>query len=69
MPSPVADPTASRLEEETLRLARNGSFRAAADVCRALNASHPKFAPGWRTASSIEGLRQQLVAAGLDVEL
>lgn len=53
MPSPVADPTASRLEEEAQRLARHGSLRAAADVCRVLNANHPQFAPGWRTASSI----------------
>ncbi|HEY0340040.1 MAG TPA: sulfotransferase, partial [Steroidobacteraceae bacterium] len=49
----AADPTASRMEEEALRLARHGSLRAAADVCRALNAKHPKFASGWRTASGI----------------
>ena len=53
MPTPAADPTASRMEEEVLRLARHGSFRAAADVCRALNAKHPKYAPGWRAASGI----------------
>jgi Sulfotransferase family len=53
MPTPAADPTASRMEEEALRLARHGSFRAAADVCRALNTRHPEFAPGWRTASAI----------------
>jgi hypothetical protein len=61
MSSPVADPTVSRLEEEALRLARHGSFRAAADVCCALDARHPQFAPGWRTASSI-------ALAGIDVE-
>jgi len=32
---------------------RHGSLRAAADVCRALNTKHPKFASGWRTASGI----------------
>src|ERR1700723_2870266 len=53
MPTSAADPTATRLEEEVLRLARHGSFRAAADVCRALNAKHPKYAPGWRAASGI----------------
>jgi tetratricopeptide (TPR) repeat protein len=53
MPKPAADPTASRMEEEALRLARHGSLRAAADVCRALNTKHPKFASGWRTASGI----------------
>ena len=53
MPTSAADPTASRMEEEVLRLARHGSFRAAADVCRALNAKHPQFAPGWRAASGI----------------
>ena len=53
MPTPAADPTASRMEEEVLRLARHGSFRAAADVCRALNNKHPQFAPGWRAASGI----------------
>ncbi len=50
---PVPDLTASRLEEEALRLARHGSLRAAMDVCRTLNTHHPQFAPGWRTASSI----------------
>jgi tetratricopeptide (TPR) repeat protein len=53
MSPPVPDLTASRLEEEALRLARHGSFRAAADVCHTLNSQHPRFAPGWRTASSI----------------
>jgi tetratricopeptide (TPR) repeat protein len=53
MPTFAADPTASRLEEEVLRLARHGSFRAAADVCRALNTKHPQYAPGWRAASGI----------------
>ena len=53
MPSPPADPTASRLEEEALRLARHGSLRAAADVCRVLNTKHPQFASGWRASSSI----------------
>jgi tetratricopeptide (TPR) repeat protein len=53
MSPPVADLTASRLEEEALRLARHGSLRAAADVCRTLNTQHPQFASGWRTASSI----------------
>jgi hypothetical protein len=53
MPTSAADPTASRMEEEALRLARHGSFRAAADVCRALNTKHPQFAPGWLTASGI----------------
>ncbi len=53
MPSPTADPTASRLEEEALRLARNDSLRAAADVCRALTTRYPQFASGWRTASSV----------------
>jgi tetratricopeptide (TPR) repeat protein len=52
MASP-SDPKASRLEEEALRLARHGSFRAAGDICRILNTHHPQFAPGWRTASSI----------------
>ena len=53
MPTSAADPTATRLEEEVLRLARHGSFRAAADVCRALNTKHPQYAPGWRAASGI----------------
>jgi tetratricopeptide (TPR) repeat protein len=53
MPAPTPDPTASRLEEEALRLARHGSLRAAADVCRTLNTRHPQFVAGWRTASSI----------------
>ena len=53
MSTPAADPTASRMEEEALRLARYGSFRAAVDVCRVLNARHPQFAPGWRAASTI----------------
>src|SRR5581483_3930457 len=53
MPTPPADPTASRMEEEALRLARHGSLKAAADVCRALTARHPRFGPGWRAASSI----------------
>ena len=53
MPPPAADPTASRLEEEALRLARHGSLRAAADVCRVLNTRHPQFASGWRASSSI----------------
>ena len=53
MPISAADPTATRMEEEVLRLARHGSFRAAADVCRALNTKHPQFAPGWRAASGI----------------
>jgi Flp pilus assembly protein TadD len=53
MPKPAADPTASRMEEEALRLARHGSLRAAADVCRALNTKHPEFAPGWLTSSTI----------------
>src|SRR3569833_160438 len=50
---PAADPTASRLEEEALRLARHGSFRAAAELCRTLTSKHPQFASGWRTASTI----------------
>jgi hypothetical protein len=70
MASP-SDPKASRLEEEALRLARHGSFRAAGDVCRVLNTQHPQFASGWRTSSAIgvqlEGLRRRLLAAGLDV--
>jgi tetratricopeptide (TPR) repeat protein len=41
------------MEEEALRLARHGSLSAAADVCRALTARHPRFGPGWRAASSI----------------
>jgi len=41
------------MEEEALRLARHGSLKAAADVCRALTARHPQFGPGWRAASSI----------------
>ena len=53
MSKPAADPTASRMEEEALRLARHGSLRAAANVCRALNTKHPEFASGWRTASGI----------------
>jgi tetratricopeptide (TPR) repeat protein len=53
MPPPAADPTASRLEEEALRLARHGSFRAAAELCRTLTSKHPQFASGWRTASTI----------------
>ena len=53
MPTPAADPTASRMEEEALRLARHGSLKAAAEVCRALTARHPRFGPGWRAASSI----------------
>jgi tetratricopeptide (TPR) repeat protein len=53
MPTSAADPTASRMEEEALRLARHGSFRAAAEVCRALNTKHPQFASGWLTASGI----------------
>lgn len=52
MASP-SDPKASRLEEEALRLARHGSFRAAGDLCRVLNTQYPQFGPGWRTASSI----------------
>jgi Sulfotransferase family len=52
MASP-SDATASRLEEEALRLARHGSIRAASDVCRVLNTQHPQFASGWLTASSI----------------
>lgn len=53
MPSPTADPKASRLEEEALRLARHGSLRAAAEVCRTLNAQYPQLASGWRASSSI----------------
>ena len=53
MPTPAADPTASRMEEEALRLVRHGSLKAAAEVCRALTARHPGFEPGWRAASSI----------------
>ena len=53
MPPPAADPTASRIEEEALRLARHGSFRAAAELCRTLTSKHPQFASGWRTASTI----------------
>ncbi|HVW70187.1 MAG TPA: sulfotransferase [Steroidobacteraceae bacterium] len=53
MPTTAADSTASRLEEEALRLLRHGSLRAAADVCRALQTKHPKFASGWRTGSLI----------------
>ena len=53
MPPPVADSTASRLEEEALRLARHGSFKAAAEICRTLTTKHPQFASGWRTASTI----------------
>jgi tetratricopeptide (TPR) repeat protein len=47
------DLTASRLEEEALRLARHGSFRAAAELCRTLTTKHPQFASGWRSASTI----------------
>lgn len=53
MPPPTADPTASRLEEEALRLAQHGSLQAAIEVCRTLNARHPQFTSGWRTASLI----------------
>jgi hypothetical protein len=53
MPTSAADPTASRMEEEVLRLTRHGSFRAAADVCRVLNSKHPQYAPGWRAASGV----------------
>ena len=53
MPTSAADQIASRLEEEVLRLARHGSFRAAADVCRVLNTKHPQYAPGWRAASGV----------------
>ncbi len=53
MPPPVPDLTASRLEEEALRLARHGSFQAAAEVCRTLTTQYPQFASGWRTSSSI----------------
>ena len=53
MPPPPADLTASRLEEEALRLARHGSFRAAAELCRTLTTKHPQFASGWRSASTI----------------
>jgi Tfp pilus assembly protein PilF len=53
MPTSAADQTASRMEEEVLRLARHGSFRAAADVCRVLNTKHPQYAPGWRAASGV----------------
>jgi tetratricopeptide (TPR) repeat protein len=52
MPTPV-DLTASRMEEEALRLARHGSVKAAAEVCRAMTARHPQFGPGWRAASTI----------------
>jgi tetratricopeptide (TPR) repeat protein len=53
MPLPPAELTASRLEEEALRLARHGSFRAAAELCRTLTTKHPQFASGWRSASTI----------------
>lgn len=53
MPTPGADSTASRLEEEALRLLRHGSPRAAADVCRVLTSNHPQFASGWRTGSLV----------------
>lgn len=53
MPPPPVDLTASRLEEEALRLARHGSFRAAAELCRTLTTKHPQFASGWRSASTI----------------
>src|SRR5579862_159553 len=53
MPTSAADPTATRMEEEALRLARHGSLPAAATVCRALNARYPQFASGWCTASAV----------------
>jgi tetratricopeptide (TPR) repeat protein len=53
MPTSAADPTASRMEEEALRLARHGSLPAATTVCRALNARYPQFASGWCTASAV----------------
>ena len=53
MPTPAADPAASRMEEEALRLARHGSLKAAAEVCHALTTRHPRFGPGWRAASTI----------------
>ena len=48
-----ADPTAHRMEEEALRLARHGSLPAAAAVCQALNTRYPQFASGWCTASAV----------------
>jgi tetratricopeptide (TPR) repeat protein len=53
MPTSAADPTATRMEEEALRLARHGSLPAAATVCRALNTRYPQFASGWCTASFV----------------
>jgi predicted Zn-dependent protease len=61
--SPQFDLTASRLEEEALRLGRHGSFKAAAEVCRTLTTNHPQFASGWRAASTIALQTGDAVAA------
>ena len=53
MPTSAADPTAIRMEEEALRLARHGSLPAATTVCRAINTRYPQFASGWCTASAV----------------
>jgi tetratricopeptide (TPR) repeat protein len=68
MPPPATGLTASRLEEEALRLARHGALRAAAEVCRTLTTGHPQFAAGWQTASSITLQMGDAAAALADIE-